>query len=82
MQATGSGSPLRKGSGSGGRNTPPPRSRTPLGGPPTPVTPQVVNVKGVEPQLVQLIMDEIMDGGSKVEWADIAGQEVGFILAS
>ncbi|XP_037947228.1 spastin isoform X1 [Teleopsis dalmanni] len=63
---------------SSGRNTPPQRSRTPAGsgqansGATTPV----VSVKGVEQKLVQIIMDEIVEGGAKVEWSDIAGQEV------
>lgn len=62
---------------SGGRNTPPPRSRTPLSGPSTPMPQsQVIAVKGVEPKLVQIIMDEIVEGGAKVQWTDIAGQEV------
>lgn len=68
-------SPIRKASGTG-RSTPP-RSRTPLG---TPSTSQAekntITVKGVEPKLVQIIMDEIVEGGAKVEWGDIAGQEV------
>ncbi|XP_037911724.1 spastin isoform X1 [Hermetia illucens] len=57
-----------------GRNTSP-RSKTPLGtsssGTPIPS----INVKGVEPKLVQIILDEIVEGGAKVEWSDIAGQE-------
>ncbi|XP_030370788.1 spastin isoform X2 [Scaptodrosophila lebanonensis] len=63
---------------SSGRNTPPQRSRTPINnnasssGASTPV----VSVKGVEQKLVQLILDEIVEGGAKVEWSDIAGQEV------
>ncbi|XP_034486905.1 spastin isoform X2 [Drosophila innubila] len=64
---------------SSGRNTPPQRSRTPINnnasggsGASTPL----VTVKGVEQKLVQLIMDEIVEGGAKVEWTDIAGQEV------
>lgn len=70
-----SGSPIRK--GNTGRNTPPPRSRTPLGGAPsTSLASQTITVKGVEQKLVQIIMDEIVEGGSKVEWIDIAGQEV------
>nr|6NYV_B Chain B, Spastin [Drosophila melanogaster] len=36
----------------------------------------VVSVKGVEQKLVQLILDEIVEGGAKVEWTDIAGQDV------
>lgn len=69
-----SGSPIRK--GNTGRNTPPPRSRTPIGGPSTSVGSQLISVKGVEPKLVQIIMDEIVEGGAKVEWNDIAGQEI------
>nr|6P07_A Chain A, Spastin [Drosophila melanogaster]6P07_B Chain B, Spastin [Drosophila melanogaster]6P07_C Chain C, Spastin [Drosophila melanogaster]6P07_D Chain D, Spastin [Drosophila melanogaster]6P07_E Chain E, Spastin [Drosophila melanogaster]6P07_F Chain F, Spastin [Drosophila melanogaster] len=64
---------------SSGRNTPPQRSRTPINnngpsgsGASTPV----VSVKGVEQKLVQLILDEIVEGGAKVEWTDIAGQDV------
>ncbi|XP_016952821.1 spastin isoform X2 [Drosophila biarmipes] len=64
---------------SSGRNTPPQRSRTPINnngpsgsGSSTPV----VSVKGVEQKLVQLILDEIVEGGAKVEWTDIAGQDV------
>ncbi|KAH8383555.1 hypothetical protein KR009_009281 [Drosophila setifemur] len=68
---------------SSGRNTPPLRSRTPInnngpsgsGGGSGSSTP-VVSVKGVEQKLVQLILDEIVEGGAKVEWSDIAGQEV------
>ncbi|XP_055618061.1 spastin isoform X2 [Toxorhynchites rutilus septentrionalis] len=78
-----SGSPIRKASNgyghSGGKNTPP-RSKTPLGMPSTNQSgqqqQQQINVKGVEPKLVQIIMDEIVEGGAKVEWQDIAGQEV------
>lgn len=53
-----------------GRATPP-RSRT------TTATPsqQTINVKGVEPKLVQTIMDEIIEGGQKVEFVDVAGNE-------
>ncbi|ALC47445.1 spas [Drosophila busckii] len=64
---------------SSGRNTPPQRSRTPINnnaaggsGASTPL----VSVKGVEQKLVQLILDEIVEGGAKVEWSDIAGQDV------
>ncbi|KAL1378607.1 hypothetical protein pipiens_015482 [Culex pipiens pipiens] len=75
-----SGSPIRKASNgyghSGGKNTPP-RSKTPLG---TALSSnqsgqqQQITGKGVEPKLVQIIMDEIVEGGAKVEWQDIAGQ--------
>ncbi|XP_053695056.1 spastin isoform X1 [Sabethes cyaneus] len=70
-------SPIRKPSnGHGGKNTPP-RSRTPLGTPSGNQTnQQQINVKGVEQKLVQIIMDEIVEGGSKVQWQDIAGQDV------
>ncbi|XP_050068608.1 spastin isoform X1 [Anopheles maculipalpis] len=72
-------SPVRKASnGYGSKNTPPPpRSKTPLAGQqqPQPQQPQI-SVKGVEPKLVQIIMDEIVEGGAKVQWQDIAGQEV------
>lgn len=78
-----SGSPIRKASNgyghSGGKNTPP-RSKTPLGTPSNQPQQQQqqqqISVKGVEPKLVQIIMDEIVEGGAKVEWQDIAGQEV------
>lgn len=33
-------------------------------------------MKGVEPKLVQIIMDEIVEGGAKVEWSDIVGQDI------
>lgn len=38
-------------------------------------------VKGVEPKLAQVIMDEILEGGPPVLWSDIAGQEVTNCLA-
>ncbi|XP_065088273.1 spastin isoform X2 [Ochlerotatus camptorhynchus] len=72
-------SPIRKPSngygrsGGGGKDTPP-RSRTPSNNPSS--QQQQINVKGVEPKLVQIIMDEIVEGGARVEWQDIAGQEV------
>lgn len=37
---------------------------------------QMIQVKGVDNKLVQIIMDEIVEGGAKVKWTDIAGQEV------
>lgn len=39
------------------------------------ITPQI-HVKGVDHKLVQIIMDEIVEGGAKVRWSDIAGQDV------
>lgn len=71
------GSPIHK--PSTGRSTPPLRSRS---GTVTPtsnnigIAPQVIQVKGVDNKLVQIIMDEIVEGGAKVRWSDIAGQEV------
>ncbi|EDV93061.1 spastin isoform X1 [Drosophila grimshawi] len=66
---------------SSGRNTPPQRSRTPInnnaaGGSGSGASTPMVSVKGVEQKLVQLILDEIVEGGAKVEWTDIAGQDV------
>ncbi|XP_037896839.1 spastin isoform X2 [Glossina fuscipes] len=67
---------------SSGRNTPPQRSRTPISGigmssqSNSGASTPVVSVKGVEQKLVQIILDEIVEGGAKVEWSDIAGQDV------
>nr|CAD7262210.1 unnamed protein product [Timema shepardi] len=33
-------------------------------------------LKGVDPKLAQIILDEILEGGSPIHWEDIAGQEV------
>lgn len=33
-------------------------------------------LKGVDPKLAQVILDEIIEGGAPVQWEDIAGQEV------
>lgn len=71
------GSPIHK---STGRSTPPMRSRsgtvTPTSTTALGINQQTVHVKGVDNKLVQLIMDEIVEGGAKVKWSDIAGQEV------
>jgi spastin len=48
------------------------RSRTPQG---QTSNQQIISVKGVEQKLVQTIMDEIIEGGQKVEFNDIAGNE-------
>ncbi|XP_029164244.1 spastin isoform X2 [Nylanderia fulva] len=32
-------------------------------------------LKGVDPKLTQVILDEILEGGAPVQWEDIAGQE-------
>lgn len=54
------------------------RSRTPVGAPSPgqsqPAT--TITVKGVEQKLVQIVMDEIVEGGARVNWTDIVGQEV------
>ncbi|XP_023953287.1 spastin isoform X2 [Bicyclus anynana] len=60
------GSPVRRVVGGGSQRGTPTRSRTPQ---PT------LTVRGVDPKLVQLILDEIVEGGPKVHWDDIAGQE-------
>lgn len=74
MQITGpsSGSPIHR---TTGRNTPPLRSKGPPSAPLTPSA-QTIQVKGVDSKLVQIIMDEIVEGGAKVKWTDIAGQDV------
>lgn len=72
------GSPIHK---VPGRSTPPLRSRS---GTVTPtsnhagvgIAPPIMQVKGVDNKLVQIIMDEIVEGGAKVRWSDIAGQDV------
>ncbi|CAO1310012.1 unnamed protein product [Diamesa hyperborea] len=68
------GSPIRN-VNSTGRSTPP-RSRTPSGNTNhTAQTNNTISVKGVDSKLVQTIMDEIVEGGARVEFSDIAGQE-------
>jgi spastin len=67
---SGSSSP-RKTNNFSGRATPPMRSRTPQSS-----NQSVISVKGVEQKLVQTIMDEIIEGGQKVEFNDIAGNEL------
>lgn len=58
-----------------GRATPP-RSRTPHSShTTTPSQSSAISVKGVEQKLVQTIMDEIIEGGQKVEFVDVAGNE-------
>ncbi|XP_077296769.1 spastin isoform X12 [Arctopsyche grandis] len=52
---------------SSGRNVPA-RPRTPSNQPST-------NLRGVDSKLAQIILDEIVDGGPKIQWEDIAGQE-------
>lgn len=61
------GSPVRRVVGGGSQRGTPTRSRTPQ---------STLSVRGVDPKLVQLILDEIVEGGPKVHWDDIAGQDV------
>uniref|UniRef100_A0A1A9WBM6 Spastin n=1 Tax=Glossina brevipalpis TaxID=37001 RepID=A0A1A9WBM6_9MUSC len=65
-----------------GRNTPPQHYRISISGIgmnsqsySDAFTP-AISVKGVEQKLVQIILGEIVEGGAKVEWSDIAGQDV------
>lgn len=61
------GSPVRRAGTSGGgscRGTPT-RVRAASGG----------QGRAVDPKLAQLVLDEIVEGGAKVQWDDIAGQE-------
>ncbi|CAB3248686.1 unnamed protein product [Arctia plantaginis] len=60
------GSPVRRVVGGGSQRGTPTRSRTPQ---------PALSVRGVDPKLVQLILDEIVEGGPKVQWDDIAGQD-------
>ncbi|XP_014205207.1 spastin isoform X2 [Copidosoma floridanum] len=67
LSVPGSESPLRRRpttpSGTGSNRAAPSRRQLP---------PQL---KGIEPKLAQLILDEILEGGPPVLWDDIAGQE-------
>ncbi|CAB3246340.1 unnamed protein product [Arctia plantaginis] len=60
------GSPVRRVVSGGSQRGTPTRSRTPQ---------PALSVRGVDPKLVQLILDEIVEGGPKVQWDDIAGQD-------
>ncbi|CAK1551002.1 unnamed protein product [Leptosia nina] len=60
------GSPVRRAVGGGSQRGTPTRSRTPQ---------STLSIRGVDPKLVQLILDEIVEGGPKVHWEDIAGQD-------
>lgn len=44
-------------------------------GPPRPAQPVDERLRNLEPRMVELIMDEIMDHGPPVNWEDIAGVE-------
>ena len=65
LSVPGNGSPIRRpGTPSGthsNRGTP---------------TRKVPLLKGVDPKLAQVILDEILEGSTAVQWEDIAGQEV------
>ncbi|XP_063231030.1 spastin isoform X4 [Bacillus rossius redtenbacheri] len=60
-----SSSPVRRpgNHSSSNRGTPSRRTSTPA-------------LKGVDPKLAQIILDEVLEGGAPVHWEDIAGQEV------
>ncbi|XP_038206771.1 spastin isoform X3 [Zerene cesonia] len=60
------GSPVRRAVSGGSQRGTPTRSRTPQSS---------LSIRGVDPKLVQLILDEIVEGGPKVHWEDISGQE-------
>lgn len=51
------------------------RPTTPNSNKGTPVR-RIPSLKGIDPKLAQLIIDEILEGGAPVHWDDIAGQEV------
>ncbi|GFG28471.1 hypothetical protein Cfor_11366, partial [Coptotermes formosanus] len=63
-----SSSPLRRVSGSSNSNSA-------VKGTTSHKTPSSA-LKGVDPKLAQIILDEILEGGASVQWEDIAGQEV------
>ncbi|XP_018400520.1 PREDICTED: spastin isoform X2 [Cyphomyrmex costatus] len=64
LSVPGNGSPIRRPgtptTSSSNRSTP---------------TRKVPILKGVDPKLAQVILDEILEGGAPVQWEDIAGQE-------
>lgn len=37
---------------------------------------KTTKIKGVDPKLAQIVMDEILEGGTPVHWDDVAGQEI------
>ncbi|KAG7298106.1 hypothetical protein JYU34_018874 [Plutella xylostella] len=65
-QVPNNGSPVRRAVGGGSQRGTPTRSRTPQA---------LMSGRMVDPKLVQLILDEIVEGGPKVHWDDITGQE-------
>ncbi|XP_017788657.1 PREDICTED: spastin isoform X2 [Habropoda laboriosa] len=64
LSVPGNGSPIR-------RPGTPTTSNSNRGTP----TRKVPPLKGVDPKLAQVILDEILEGGTAVHWEDIAGQE-------
>ncbi|XP_034192683.1 spastin isoform X4 [Osmia lignaria lignaria] len=64
LSVPGNGSPIR-------RPGTPTTSNSNKGTP----TRKVPLLKGVDPKLAQVILDEILEGGTAVHWEDIAGQE-------
>ncbi|XP_043254740.1 spastin isoform X4 [Colletes gigas] len=64
LSVPGSGSPIR-------RPGTPTATNSNRGTP----TRKVPILKGVDPKLAQVILDEILEGGTAVHWEDIAGQE-------
>ncbi|XP_043480447.1 spastin isoform X1 [Leptopilina heterotoma] len=64
LSVPGNGSPIRRpgtpGATSSNRGTP---------------TRKLPNLKGVDPKLANVILDEILEGGTAVQWDDIVGQE-------
>ncbi|XP_012276221.1 spastin isoform X3 [Orussus abietinus] len=64
LSVPGNGSPIRR---PGTPNTTNSNRGTP--------TKKAPVLKGVDPKLAQVILDEILEGGTAVQWEDIAGQE-------
>lgn len=65
LSVPGNGSPIRRPGTPSGTNS---NRGTP--------TRKVPILKGVDPKLAQVILDEILEGSTAVQWEDIAGQEV------
>lgn len=42
----------------------------------SPVSNKSAVLKGVDPKLAQIVMDEVLENSSPVQWDDIAGQQV------
>ncbi|XP_043273063.1 spastin isoform X2 [Venturia canescens] len=65
LSVPGNGSPIRRPGTPSGTNS---NRGTP--------TRKVPILKGVDPKLAQVILDEILEGSTAVQWEDIAGQEI------